>query len=311
MKNRKSIIRNVILAVILFIAVLPVILNKEKLQLNEETRKEAPGDFVTLPVGVTHFQEAGSDTARTVLLVHGFSVPHYIWDPTFEALRNNGFHVIRLDLFGRGFSDRPEITYNQNLFTNQIADLLMALHIDKPIDIIGLSMGGPIVTQFTDKYPEKVNKVILIDPVHEAVNISVLKYPVIGEYMMNVYFAQSMKKKQLKDFYHPENFPDWPSKFLSQMKYKGFKKAILSTLRNYMSEDKLVDYVKLGQLQKSVLLIWGEDDQTLPFKGNERIREVVECEFLSVKKAGHLPHMEHPDVVNARIIDFLNYSNKE
>lgn len=306
MKNLKKLLWVVFAVIVVFIAVLPLIVNKEVDTLDEETRIEAPGEFVNLDQGITHYEEAGLDTARTVLLVHGFSVPYYIWDPTFEALKNSGFHVIRFDLFGRGYSDRPNLLYNRDLFTKQIADLLNALNIENPIDIVGLSMGGPIVAQFTDRYPEKVNKVILIDPLHEAVNISVLKYPVIGEYLMNVYFAQSMKKKQLNDFYRPENFPDWPAKFLVQMNFKGFKRAILSSLRNYMSEDKLADYIQLGQLQKQVLLIWGEDDKTLPFEGNERIREVVECEFMSVKEAGHLPHMEHPELVHTKIIDFLH-----
>lgn len=73
-----------------------------------------------------------------------------------------------------------------------------------------------------------------------------------------------------------------------------------------MNEDKLPVFENLGKQKKEVLLIWGEDDITTPFEGNARIREVVACDFLSIKEAGHLPHLEHREIVHSRIIRFLN-----
>lgn len=292
--------------IIVLLALIPVFLNSETEILDAKTRAGAPGSFVELPQGICHFQKAGPDTARTVVLVHGFSSPYYIWDPTFKALVENGFRVIRFDLFGRGYSDRPDGTYNKEFYTRQINELLLALNLRETIDIIGLSMGGPIATEFTVAYPEKVKKVILIDPVHEAADISVLKTPLIGEYLMNVYFGPSLSKSQLDVFYRPAGFTDLQEKFSIQLKFKGYKKALLSTLRFYMNEDKLPVYQKLEQLQKPVMLIWGEEDIKVPYFGNERIREILDCKFLSVTEAGHLPHYERPVIVNKGIIDFLN-----
>lgn len=306
MKKSRNIIYIAISIIVFAIAVLPVIRNSETETLSPESRKDAPGKFIDLPLGTTHYENLGPDTARTVLLVHGFSVPFYLWDPTFEALQKQGFHVIRFDAYGRGYSDRPDLVYDKELFSKQISDLLTALGISEPIDIVGVSMGAPVVSEYTVKHPEKVNKVILIDPVHEAVDISIIKAPLLGEYIMNAYFAPSLPGRQAGDFYYPENYPGWSEKFKVQMKYKGFKRALLSTLRNYMNEDKILTYTELGQLNKEVLLIWGEDDKKVPYEGNERIRKLVECDFLSVQEAGHIPHFEYPEVVNKRIIEFLN-----
>jgi pimeloyl-ACP methyl ester carboxylesterase len=292
-----------ILLAIVFIAIfISVLLNKETEILNPESRKEAPGQFIALSNGITHYETAGPDTAQTVLLVHGFSVPYYMWDPTFEFLKEKGFHAVRYDLFGRGYSDRPDVVYNGELFTQQIADLLDVLEIGKPIDIIAVSMGGPIVAEFTNHYPDKVRKVILIDPVHEPLGKPILKIPVLGNFLIDLYFARS----QSGDFLKPEDHAGWPEKFKPQMKYKGFKRAILSTLNHFAHEDKLPVYTEFGKLNKKVLLIWGEHDKTTPFEGNERIREVVECEFMSVKESAHVPHLEHPELVNSRIFHFLN-----
>ena len=237
--------------------------------------------------------------------MHGFSVPYYIWEPTFNALVKNGFRVIRYDLYGRGYSSRPDLAYNRELFLEQIDTLLLAQEVTEPIHIVGLSMGGPIVADYTTAHPEKVRKVVLIDPAHEAAKISLLALPFIGEYIMNVLIAPSMSDAQITDFYRPGNHPDWAEKFKVQMQYRGFKRAILSTRRNY-SGDRLPTYIQLGALNKPVMLIWGKEDQTVPFEGNKRIRAVVKTEFLSVDEAGHLPHYEKPVLVNTRIVSFLN-----
>ena len=79
----------------------------ERAELNPAARERAPGDFVTLSQGTTFYDVAGPDTGRVVVLVHGFSVPSYIWDSTFTALTAAGYRTIRYDVFGRGWSDRP------------------------------------------------------------------------------------------------------------------------------------------------------------------------------------------------------------
>ena len=90
-------------------------------ELNEATRASAPGSFVQLSDGCTHYElgnsllpagapfgdNKGKGVRAPVVLVHGFSVPYFIWDPTFEFLTKSGFRVLRYDLFGRGYSDRP------------------------------------------------------------------------------------------------------------------------------------------------------------------------------------------------------------
>ena len=80
--------------------------NPERGELDAAARAGVPGRFVTLSRGVTHVDVRGPDSGRTVVLVHGFSVPYYIWDSTATALAAQGYRVIRYDLYGRGWSDR-------------------------------------------------------------------------------------------------------------------------------------------------------------------------------------------------------------
>lgn len=113
-------------------------------ELNEVTRAEAPGDFVKLPHGYTHYELSKSNARHPVVLIHGFSIPYYIWNPTFLALSDAGLNVLRYDLFGRGYSDRPRVEYLLDLFVDQLFHLVRELGLSVPLDLVGLSMGGPI-----------------------------------------------------------------------------------------------------------------------------------------------------------------------
>ncbi|MEI2624295.1 MAG: alpha/beta hydrolase [Giesbergeria sp.] len=135
----------------------------ENKRIDEAVRKSANGSFVALSGGVTHYELGGPQDGKTVVLVHGFSVPYFIFDVTFEFLAGAGFRVLRYDLFGRGLSDRPNVKYNIRLFVNQLKDLLDALHL-KEITLLGLSMGGPISASFIAQYPQYVSRHVLIDP---------------------------------------------------------------------------------------------------------------------------------------------------
>jgi len=219
------------------------LLDQETLSLTDEVRQKAPGSFLRLPDGVVHYELASPPPTRTdvrtVVLVHGFSVPYYIWDPTFEALVEAGFRVLRYDLYGRGYSDRPDVTYDADLYDRQLAGLLSGFGIAGPVDLVGLSMGGPIIVTFADRHPERARALVLVDSAfHGSRGPGLLtRTPYLGEFLMAVSTAPSLPEGQLADFYDPSRFPDWPEKYRVQMQYKGFRRALLSTMRHYTARD--------------------------------------------------------------------------
>ena len=301
----KKTIASIILILIITLVSLPFVRNTEKIMLNQEIRSKQSGSFIELPKGVTHYENAGPDTAQTVVLIHGGTVPYYVWDPTYTALVEQGFRVIRYDLFGRGYSDRPETQYDRALFEQQLSNLISKLKVDKPVDLVGMSLGGAIAAGFTVNNPHKVRKVVLIEPLYEVLNIPGIDVPFLGEYLMKALVAPSLPARQMADFYQPDKFADWPDKYREQMKYKGFRQAILSTLRNFMNTSKLPVYQALGRLEKPELLIWGLEDNSLPIASSKIMMDVLDVDVFTVEQAGHIPHYERPEIVNKEIIRFL------
>lgn len=284
--------------------------DQEKITLDDSVRATLPGQFVKLPLGVVHYELGGPEDAPTVVLVHGFSVPYYIWDPTYAALTQAGFRVLRYDLYGRGFSDRPVENYNLDLFDRQLEELLPALHIQGPVDLVGLSMGGPIVARYANLHPDQVRSLILIDPEVAPVpvrEIFPLNLPLVGEYLMTVYLAPvELPKMQPDDFYQPGRFPLWEALFRVQEQYKGFRQAILSTIRAEPGMDSLAEFRAVGKKNLPTLLIWGREDKTISSADMQLLVQAIPgIDYQIIENAGHIPQYERPEVVNPLLIDFL------
>jgi pimeloyl-ACP methyl ester carboxylesterase len=278
--------------------------------LDDETRRTAPGDFIRLPDGMVHYELKGPANGRLVVLVHGFSVPYYIWDPTFPALVAAGLRVLRYDLYGRGYSDRPDLPYTMELFVRQLKGLLEALQVKSPVDLVGLSMGGPISAGFTDHHPKRVRKLCLLDPAGFQAGRSVLyrliSLPGVGEILIGLFARLLLASNQPGDFYMPEKFPGYPEQFLPQMQYQGYRRAILSTLRVGPLGGLSATYQRVAALGLPVLLIWGRQDRLVPFRLSENARRIFpQAEFHAIDRAGHIAHYERPEVVNPILVTFL------
>lgn len=266
------------------------------------------GQRTQLSAGSTYYQLAGVETGRKVVLVHGFSVPSYIWDPTFEALQAAGYRVLRYDLFGRGFSDRPVDVYNPDFFAQQLFDLTQAVGWDDAVHVVGLSMGGVITARYSALYPQRVRSLSLVDPltaVHDK--LGPLAVPVVGEWLMTAMIVPSLVDGQQGDFFDKSYSKGWAEKYQGQTLIKGFARAVLSTLREFAHYDIKSDYVAVAANKTPVQLFWGRQDNVLPFSDSKlQLEWNPSIEFHPIDKAGHLPHYEKADEVYPLLAAFID-----
>ena len=280
-------------------------------ELDETARQQADGSFITLTDGVTHYELGGPENGQPVVLVHGFSTPYFIFDTTFEFLVISGFRVLRYDLIGRGYSDRPHVDYNIHLFVRQLKDLLDTLGL-KQVTLVGLSMGGSITAAFISENPDYVSKVVLIDPAGAnrlaySWILKALKIPIIGELALGFFGSTSMAKGVASDLFDPKVVDHYQNQYKIQMQYKGFKYALLSTMRNGMLESFYETYACVGKLCKPTLLFWGMNDRTVPIEYSKLILKAMpHVEFHAIENCGHIPHYEKPEIVNPILWEFLS-----
>ena len=265
-------------------------------------------NIVQLSNGFTYYKLGNKETnAIPVVLVHGFSVPSYIWDPTFELLSDKGYFVISLDLYGRGFSENVDEIYTDELFANQVIELLQKLNIDSA-KFLGLSNGGRVISKIADINPSIVEELIYVASsgfkyVEELNDKSVSEIEV-SNFIKNNY--PTISEGQLLDFKYPEKHSGWDIKYEELLKYKGFAKALISTRKNHYTMDKI--HIKIQNSDIPVFTIWGDSDQVVVYKDFEkRIDSILpkRKEFF-ILDSGHLPHMENPNEFNKILLSILN-----
>jgi pimeloyl-ACP methyl ester carboxylesterase len=283
----------------------------ETRELNDETRRYTGGSFVPLSAGITHYELSNITKDNTVVFVHGFSVPYFIFDPTFHFLSRHGFRVLRYDLFGRGFSDRPDTDYDIELFVRQLCELMDALRLIHPVTLVGLSMGGPIAATFTARFPQRVAKLVLIDPAGARSPafprlLKIFKKPVIGEVILALIGSRGMVKHVASDLLDKQLVEQFQERYMLQMQFKGFKRALLSTVRNNMLESFMITYRGVGSLNKPSLLFWGRKDTTVPLVQSEDICAAIpNIELHVIDDCSHIPHYEKPEKTNPLLLEFL------
>ncbi len=291
----------------------PVRTIKEKWNLDKGVRENLPGTFIELENGTVHYQIGGPIEGEPIVLVHGFSSPMFIWDLTFDFLVEQGFRVLRYDLFGRGYSDRPKVNYTENLFDQQLHQLIEKLQFGnrrKNITVIGLSMGGIVSVNYADNHPEFVKRLVLVDPAGfptgKKLIPSIMKIPFLNKFIFKYVGSKRLVSKLYDDFLHPENFPKFEISYTEQMEYRGFLRAILSTMLKLDMESAQATYERVGKTNIPVLLIWGELDETIPYHVHQQVCDAIpQIEFHSIQKAKHLPHYEQADEVNEILLKFL------
>ena len=285
----------------------------EHLDLDQSVRTSAAGQFARLSDGYTHYELAGPATGPVVVLAAGATVPYYIWDPTFAALVEAGFRVLRYDYYGRGLSDRPDVPFTQALYIRQFTELLDAVHVAGRFDLVGLSFGGSVITSVAARYPARVRSLVYVDPAFRTPETltALESMPRVWNVVTAILEERSWADGQLNDFLHPERFPDWPARYRVQLQYRGFRRSRLSDLVANVDADQRDELQQVGSDPRPVLIIWGKQDSNVPFELSTSLLGVMpSARLVAVDDAGHLPHWEQPAIVHPALVEFLREAHR-
>jgi pimeloyl-ACP methyl ester carboxylesterase len=262
----------------------------------DEVLKKTNGEYVELSDGYTYFEQANQNSKLgNVVLVHGYSIPSYIMGTTFSSLKEKGYRVVMMDLFGRGFSDNPDLPQTDFLRANQVIELMEYIGIENAA-LVGLSNGGRIISKIADLEPNKVNSLFYVASAgffeHTELSNKSVSQEEIDKFIEGY---PGLSESQKNDFFNPEKFPDWSKKYDELLTHSGFAKALISTTKNLVSLDDI--HNKIHSLDIPVFAFWGRHDSVVVYdEFKDRLEGMLpnRKEFF-IEKSGHLPHMENQD----------------
>mgnify|MGYP003121813100 CR=1 FL=1 len=261
----------VVLVILGAIAIWPFAREAMRQPMDDAARQDAPGDFVELSQGITHFRWIGPVRGPVAVCVHGLTTPSMVWDAVAKGLALMGFRVLVYDLYGRGYSDRAPGLQDQDFFIRQLEDLLASQGITEDVTLLGYSMGGAIVSAFAARHPERVLRVILLAPAGMGHDLGKLaKFtrdtPILGDWLMLLRYPGAHMKGTEAERVLPsevEGIVDYQQAELSK---RGFVPAVLSSLRGILPRPLEKEHRAISREGIPVLAIWGRNDAVIPIR---------------------------------------------
>jgi len=252
-----------------------------------------------------------------VILVSGFSGTKEGWIAQIGALSER-FNVITFDNRSSGKSDHPDEPITMQMFANDLKGLMDFLQIDGA-HLIGQSLGGMIIQQFTLNYPKYVNKLVLMNTTYSAkwIHDILIKqtsenlnksngapeeaFWELSKFLYHQKFRRQMKANPKKKFFNLFSAEDL-------IKIDNDKQVSAQDLIN--QAHSLLDFnsfSRLNKIKNPVLLIASSNDVLTPLSFMKEMNEVIPNSILKIiDKAGHMVNLSNAPEVNKTILKFLN-----
>lgn len=226
--------------------------------------------------------------------------------------------VIAPDLLGHGRSAKPPGDYSLGAYASGIRDLLVTLEIPKAT-VVGHSLGGGVALQFAYQFPERIDRLVLVDSggIGQEVNTLLRAATLPGaEFVLPLMFSPTLHDGALKVRgllsrigLQPSADIEGISEGFASLTEADARRAFLHTVRSVIdvngqrvsAEDRLY-------LARDIpsLIVWGDRDRIIPLEHAYRAHEMLPGSRLEVfSEAGHFPFNDHPDRFVNVMQDFI------
>lgn len=266
------------------------------------------GSFVNIGGQEIHVWEEGA--GKPVVMIHGFTGTTYDWRNNIKELSRR-YAVFALDLPGFGYSAKPlDFEYSPEGFADFIVSYMDARGIGNAV-LVGHSMGGLIAVATCLKHPERVSRLILVDPGGYGnprfLPFRMMRLPIVGELLMSLNY-RFVVEQSLKGVFYDSSLitPDVVDSYYNVYHTENARKTPPIVIRNLTKEPHLSAAV-LTHVRCPALVIWGANDEVIPPSNAHYFeRDLSDVKLMMVPEAGHLPHVEKADKVNQAMIEFIS-----
>lgn len=272
-------------------------------EMDAVARHRAPGSLIDLSQGTTHYQWHGPVRGPVAVCIHGLTTPSFVWQGLAKGLSELGFRVLTYDLYGRGYSDRPEGTQDSDFFITQLEELLSALDLTENTTLIGYSMGGSIATSYTAKHPENIRHLVLIAsaglvPLQNRFIAICKAWPKLGSWLFLTVFPNQHRRNTNAERKLPSSVPNIADLQQQELDYRGFLPAVFSSLTGIISQTFEPEHRAIHAAGVPVLAIWAREDELIPLAAMGKLAECSRAAWQEVVEgAGHGLPYTHSEAV--------------
>ena len=268
-----------------------------------------------------HLASAGPVDGEPIIFLHGFPEFWYGWRKQIDYFTRRGYRVLVPDQRGYNLSDKPMAISDYGL-DELSADVegLIDIAARGCATVVGHDWGGAVAWRAAMLFPEKINRLVVINVPHPAVMNRALKknfrqkrrswymmffqLPLIPELLLSMGNYRYMRLVLVRSSW-PGTFTDEDLRqYVLAWSHAGALNAMLNWYRGMMHST--LKPVKSRRIKVPTLMIWGTAD---PFLGQEMarpsIRRCLNGRLELVPGATHWVQHEESSVVNGLIADHI------
>jgi pimeloyl-ACP methyl ester carboxylesterase len=249
-----------------------------------------------------NYLEAGSPEKPAVILLHGLGSSYQAWQFNVAALAGD-YHVIAPDQIGFGRSDKPLLKYTVSTYVDFLDKFMSELKIEKAT-LIGNSMGGWISALTAIKYPQRVERLILVD----AAGIKSANIDPKLIWKLNFSSRDEVREMLKLSFYNQALFASDAAidEALKRGLTSGDGYTVSSLIESIIRDDGDFLNTRLGAIKQPTLIIWGKYDRLVPLSDAETFKAAIAgSRLVVIDKAAHLPQIEAAQEFNKTVLEFL------
>jgi pimeloyl-ACP methyl ester carboxylesterase len=246
------------------------------------------------------------------IMMHGFGASTFSWRYAMDSLSKHG-EVLAYDRPAFGFTDRPTSWTGANPYgfagNFELLDgLISKFGADHPIILVGHSAGGQLAAEYTRLNPDKVQRLILVDPAVYSSGTSpswlttlkvIPQIDRLGPFLVREVASSGQDLLKRSYYDQAQLTEEVRAGYLEPLEIDGWERAFweFSTAPrdNQLKEN-------LGSITQPTLLITGKFDEVVAAADTERLAtEIKNSKLVIVENSAHLPQEEQPNIFNSEV----------
>jgi pimeloyl-ACP methyl ester carboxylesterase len=270
-------------------------------ELYEEALELWPIEYISKMIdtsyGKTHVIISGNKNEETVVLIPGGNANATMWFENVKELAGS-YKVIAIDTIDAPGKSEPNIEIIQEeQYIEWLNEVFQKMELKK-ISMIGISLGGWMALKYAVSYPERIKKIVLLDPItaFAPLKTSFLLHIIIPFMILPNRITLKKFNKWLNDGFIPNK--RWVEEFISGILYCKPQKV----------RPKTISIDEYRKIVFPVLLLMGGKNKVCNLKvvkqNIQKYGPTVDLEIL--KNSAHSLQFEEAEYVNNRINNFLS-----
>lgn len=259
-----------------------------------------------------HYQDEGE--GYPIVLIHGSEGTLRSWDDMVAAMKGR-YRMIRMELPGRGLSEAgsPDAVDDSVTLHAMVIELLDQLGVDGSFYLVGQSSGGTVSTRVAKNYPDRVEKLVVMNMPSSPVSVPRSARP--SDVRRAMILNDDILKFRTRGFWDTYYSYLWgdPTKLseeLITLQYDQNRRVREPMARQLIPANFSPEQAdtNLGGVVAPTLVIWAMSDPVLPPSQLEALTSRMTQAPLTIHELptiGHFPALEATDLMLEPIEEFL------